>query len=1123
MSRRRTAPGPKHDPLWYKDAIIYQLHVKAFYDSNGDGMGDFAGLGERLDYVRDLGVNTIWLLPFYPSPMRDDGYDIADYRQIHQSFGSLRDFRGFIDEAHKRDLRVITELVINHTSDQHPWFQAARRARPGSAKRDWYVWSETDRKWPETRIIFTDTETSNWAWDPLARAYYWHRFFSHQPDLNFDNPRVVNAVIRVMRYWLDQGVDGFRLDAIPYLIERDGTNNENLAETHRVIRKMRRVVDEHYDDRMFLAEANQWPEDVREYFGDNDECHMAYNFPLMPRMYMAVAQEDRHPIVEIMRQTPHIPDECQWAIFLRNHDELTLEMVTDRERDYMYSQYGSDPRMRVNVGIRRRLAPLLENDIDKIKLMNSLLMSMPGSPIIYYGDEIGMGDNIFLGDRNGVRTPMQWSPDRNAGFSKADPQRLYLPPIMDPIYGYEAVNVESQARDPSSLLNWMRRLISVRRSHKAFGRGMIEFLRPGNRKVLAYVRRFEDEIVLCVANLSRSAQPVELDLVAFRGRVPVEMMGHTTFPPIGDLPYLLTLPRHGVYWFRLAVTAEVPEWHEGRLRPIELPVLVLADGWDTFFPDRVDASRRGLALHVREQIEREILPAHLPTQRWFGAKQDRIDAVRLDEFGEWSFGNSKWLIALLDVRLAGGATETYFLPLSLAWGEDEEQWRRLLPVALGKVRHKARVGILYDAFADPAFLSAVTHAMCEETVAEPGNGTLEFTRTQAFDTVVGTAVGEYRIRRPPVEGTNSAAILDERLFLKGYRRLQAGTHPEVEIGRFLTDVAYFPCAVPTAGALEFAAADGKRYAVAMLQGFVENQGDAWTYTVDHIVRYLESAAFRHDEDPPVADSFAERAALLGRRTAEMHRAFAQSTGDAAFDPEPMSQRHLAVLKDGLEREAHATYDLLHAHVDALPHRARSIAGELLDKRSRTLSVLRDLAPAKLEKAALTRHHGDFHLGQILITRNDFVIVDFEGEPARPLEERRAKQSPLRDVAGMVRSVAYASHVALDRVTSDRTDEQDKLVSLAGAWQRRIENVFIDAYVAAMAGEATFPVERDARRLIRFFTLEKALYEVRYELGNRPDWVHIPLTGLRALLTHETAAPGPGTRTAARRKRSAQPT
>ncbi|MFH1028025.1 MAG: maltose alpha-D-glucosyltransferase, partial [Pseudomonadota bacterium] len=587
----------KNDSLWYKDAIIYELHVKAFCDSNGNGMGDFRGLRQKLDYLQDLGITAIWLLPFYPSPLRDDGYDIADYRGIHPDYGTLRDFRAFVREAHQRDMKVIIELVVNHTSDQHGWFQAARRAKAGSARRNFYVWSDTDTKFDETRIIFTDSETSNWAWDPVAGAYYWHRFFSHQPDLNLNNPRVVEAVCRVMRFWFDMGVDGMRLDAVPYLCVREGTNNENLPETHEVLKEFRRQLDSHYANRMFLAEANQWPEDVRAYFGDGDECHMAFHFPLMPRIFMAIQQEDRHPITEILKRTPAIPDSCQWALFLRNHDELTLEMVTDEERDYMYREYAMDARMRVNVGIRRRLAPLVNNSMRRIELLNSLLFSFPGTPVVYYGDEIGMGDNIYLGDRNGVRTPMQWSADRNAGFSKADPAKLYLPVIMDPVYSYQGLNVEAQERNPSSLFHFMKRLISLRRQYKAFGKGSMEFLAPENRAVLPYIRRYQGEVILAVANLSRFVQPVELDLSEFRGWIPVELIGHTDFPMIGDLPYFLTLGPHSFMWFKLEPQAKpirVPGGAKGA--EISLPSLNLAGGWDDF-----------MRQEYRYQLEQDVL------------------------------------------------------------------------------------------------------------------------------------------------------------------------------------------------------------------------------------------------------------------------------------------------------------------------------------------------------------------------------------------------------------------------------------------------------------------------------------------------------------------------------------
>ncbi len=540
----------KPEPGWYKDAIIYQVHVRTFLDSNGDGIGDFQGLAQKLDYVQELGVNAIWLMPFFPSPLRDDGYDIADYRSVHPKYGTIEDFKAFLSIAHDRGIRVIIELVANHTSDQHPWFQESRSSQ-NNPKRDWYVWSDTDTRYQGTRIIFLDTEMSNWAWDPISKSYYWHRFFSHQPDLNYDNPAVREEMWSVMKFWLDLGVDGFRLDAVPYLIEREGTHCENLPETHEVIRELRKKIDAEFPGAMLLAEANQWPADLRPYFGSGDEFHMAFHFPLMPRMFMGLRLEDRKPITEILQQTPEIPPSCQWCIFLRNHDELTLEMVTDVERDYMYDIYASDKTMRLNLGIRRRLAPLLDNDRRRIELMNGMLMSLPGTPIIYYGDEIGMGDNVHLGDRNGVRTPMQWTGGSNGGFSNADPESLYAPPILNPVYGFQTVNVLSQKRFEHSLLSWMKHLIRVRRSTPVFGAGSIEFIYPANHRVLAYIRQFGKETVLVVNNLSSSAQAVELDLRQYKGNILIEMFGKNIFPRIGDLPYLLTMGPYQFFWFRL--------------------------------------------------------------------------------------------------------------------------------------------------------------------------------------------------------------------------------------------------------------------------------------------------------------------------------------------------------------------------------------------------------------------------------------------------------------------------------------------------------------------------------------------------------------------------------------------
>ncbi|OGA38351.1 MAG: maltose alpha-D-glucosyltransferase [Betaproteobacteria bacterium RIFCSPLOWO2_12_FULL_62_13] len=1085
------------DALWYKDAVIYQMHVKAFSDSNDDGIGDFRGLASKLDYIRDLGVNTIWLLPFYPSPLKDDGYDVADYRNIHPQYGTRNDFRAMLREARRCGLKVITELVINHTSDQHPWFQAARRAPPGSSKRNFYVWSDTDQKFRGTRIIFTDTETSNWAWDPVAKAYYWHRFFSHQPDLNFDNPNVLKAVFRVMRFWLDMGVDGFRLDAIPYLCERERTNNENLPETHTLIKQIRALLDAHYESRLLLAEANQWPEDVREYFGDGDECHMAYHFPLMPRIYMAIAQEDRHPVVEIMRQTPDIPDTSQWAIFLRNHDELTLEMVTSRERDYMYRMYAADARARINLGIRRRLAPLMENDLDRIKLMNSLLLSMPGSPIIYYGDEIGMGDNIFLGDRNGVRTPMQWSPDRNAGFSRADPQRLFLPPIMDPVYGYEAVNVEAQARDPSSLLNWMKRILAMRKTSKAFGRGRLAFLRPGNRKVLAYLREFGDEAILCVANLGRSAQPVELDLARFRGRVPVEMAGRTAFPPIGDLPYMLSLPAHGFYWFRLAADVEVPRWHEERLPREDLPVLVLFDGWTSFFRDRVVPWRIGMAEKVRAQLEQEVLPRYLESQRWYAAKGEQVKRAALSDHVLWEAGGQQWLIALLDI-IGAAEPASYFLPLALAWEDgEEERMRGLAPATVAKVRQQANVGVLGDAFGDEAFCRAVVEAIGAGREVATARGLLRFIPTRVFGEIAGTDIGTLAVNRPQAQSSNTIVALGGRLFLKGYRRLRPGVNPELEIGRFLTEVAHFAGCVPLAGALESVAADGTSTTLALLQAYVPNQGDFWSYTLDYLERFLDQ--WRNAAEPPRADVHGGYLSLihtLGTRTAELHRALALRTGDPAFDPEPVASDDLAQWRKHAQEEAVATLEVLDRRLGELTLPSRKDARELIGQRQQLLTRI-EACTASAGQALKIRNHGDYHLGQALLANNDFVIIDFEGEPARPLAERRQKHSPLRDVAGMLRSFNYAHWTALRSAVQGHEDTA-RLAPMARGWESEARREFLRAYEERSRDSGLYASFEEVRGLLDLFELEKAFYEVRYELNNRPGWVGIPLQGILAL-------------------------
>jgi maltose alpha-D-glucosyltransferase/alpha-amylase len=1085
------------DAHWYKDAVIYQLHVKAFFDANDDGYGDFRGLTSKLDYVKELGVNTVWLLPFYPSPMKDDGYDVSDYHNVHPQYGTRNDFRQFVREAHRRGLRVITELVVNHTSDQHAWFQAARRAPPDSPKRGYYVWSDTDRKYQGTRIVFTDTEASNWAWDPEAKAYYWHRFFSHQPDLNFDNPKVLRAAFRAMQFWLDMGVDGFRLDAIPYLVEREGTSNENLPETHAVVKKIRRLLDANYQNRMLLAEANQWPEDVREYFGDADECHMAYHFPLMPRMYMAIAQEDAHPVIEIMQQTPDIPDSCQWAIFLRNHDELTLEMVTNKERDYMYRMYAADPRARINLGIRRRLAPLMENDIDRIKLMNSLLLTMPGSPIIYYGDEIGMGDNIFLGDRNGVRTPMQWSPDRNAGFSRADPQRIYLPPIMDPVYGYQAVNVEAQARDPSSLLNWMRRMLAVRKTSHVFGRGRLTFLKPGNRKILAYLRELGDEAILCVANLGRSAQPVELQLGRFRGRVPVEMLGRTAFPPIGELPYMLTLPAHGFYWFRLATDVEVPHWHEEHLAPEDLPMLVLFDGWSSFFRDHVVPWRIGMAEKLRVQLETQVLPRYIEAQRWYGAKGVHIERARITDHAQWPAGKQAWLLSLLELE-GPPDRPIYFMPLALAWeDEDEERLRGLTPATVAKVRQQANVGVLGDAFADEAFCRAVVEAVGAGQEHATAGGRLRFNPTKAFAEIAGEALGDQPVSRPRAQSSNTIVTIGERLFIKGYRRIRPGENPELEMGRFLTEEARFANCVPVAGALEYTTADGVPMTLALLQAFIPNQGDGWAFTLDYLERYLEERRTLSEAPPTdVHGAYLALAHTLGQRTAELHCALARGTGNPAFEPEPVGDADVAHWKRRVREEADVTFALLGERLDTLPEAVQADARTLFGMHRAIVERIESRTSATQAMRKI-RLHGDYHLGQVLVAQNDFVIIDFEGEPARPLAERRQKSSPLRDVAGMLRSFDYAQWAAL-RATARNGEELAQLAPLARAWEAEVRASFLAAYDEGTRETGLYGAFAAARDLLELFELDKALYELRYEINNRPDWVHIPIQGILAL-------------------------
>ena len=1036
---------------WYKDAVLYEVPVRAFMDANGDGVGDFDGLITRLDYIAELGVTAIWLLPFYPSPGRDDGYDIADYDTVNPAYGTLGDVRRLVREAHKRGLRVVTELVCNHTSDQHPWFQRARRARKGTVARDFYVWSDTTDRYRDARIIFKDFERSNWTWDEVAQQYYWHRFYAHQPDLNYENPRVEQEILKVVDHWLGMGIDGLRLDAIPYLYEREGTNCENLPESHQFLKRLRAHVDRKFPGRMLLAEANQWPDDAVTYFGQGDECHMAFHFPLMPRLFMAVHLEDRFPIIDSMAETPSIPENAQWAMFLRNHDELTLEMVTDEERDYMWRVYSSDTVARINLGIRRRLAPLLHNNRRRIELMNALLFSMPGTPVVYYGDEIGMGDNIYLGDRNGVRTPMQWSGDRNAGFSEANRQRLYLPVIVDPEYHFEAVNVEAQAANPQSLLSWMRRLIALRKSRPAFARGTLEFLHPDNRKVLAFVRTLGEERILVIANLSRFPQYAQLDLSTFDGMLPVEMFGRVEFPALARAPYQVTLGPHAFYWFSVEpkkVAAAVPEG-----RRDDVPELVLAGGLE------------GLVRGDDNQRLEQILPSYITSRRWFGAKSRRLRSVRIIDDVPVPHGLGTTHVAVTEIQYSDGEPDCYLLPLAIAEGALAHQvWERAPWAVVARIQDPEGT-IVIDALADPGFSKALLEAISRrgryrgwrgDLVALPSNLLKRLRDDQP----------ELAPSLSGAEQSNNSIVFGERLILKIFRRLEDGIHPDLEVTRFLTDRTSFRNIAPVVGSIIYRRGRGENAVMGMLQQYIPHRGDAW----EHVQRLLDSEGHR---------SFHDEARLLGKRSAEMHLALASDLEDPAFAPEPTSMLDA--------RSAYQSIRTLSTQVMELVRHSLasdSEGAELLKLEPALLRRVHGIIERPLT-ARRIRVHGDFHLGQILWTGSDFVIVDFEGEPARSLHERRMKRWALKDVAGMVRSFHYAARAA----------------DVDSGWAADVSDAYLQGYVETpgVGGASFMPRSaEETRLLLDVMLIEKGLYELRYELNSRPDWVRIPLHGLLEL-------------------------
>ncbi len=1112
---RAAASSPVgHEPLWYKDAVIYEVPVRAFRDSDGDGVGDFRGLTEKLDYIRDLGVTAIWVLPFYPSPLRDDGYDIADFTGVHPSYGTLRDVKAFIKAAHARGLRVITELVCNHTSDQHAWFQRARHAKPGSSARDFYVWSDTPDRYPDARIIFTDTETSNWTWDPVAGAYYWHRFFSHQPDLNYDNPAVHEAIFKTMDFWLAMGVDGLRLDAIPYLYERDGTNCENLPETHAFLRKLRAHVDREFPGRMLLAEANQWPEDSVAYFGNGDECNMAFHFPVMPRMFMAVRMEDRLPIVDILEQTPAIPENAQWAMFLRNHDELTLEMVTDEERDYMYRAYAYDPQMRVNVGIRRRLSPLLGNNRRRIELLNGLLFSMPGTPVLYYGDEIGMGDNVFVGDRNGMRTPMQWNGDRNAGFSSANQQQLYLPVIVDPEYRYEAVNVEVQQANSQSLLWWMKRLIDLRKRHPAFSRGSLEFLHPENHRILAFIRRYEGQAILVVANLSRFVQPVELDLESVSGSVPIELMGRVEFPPIGDAPYFLSLGPHAFMWFSLEAPSVETGDHPTGI-PAALPSLPAA-------ATVVELLHGGRAAAVTA-----ILGEWIRDRRWFRSRTRRIKTIRITDVVPVPVGERIAAMVLADVEYTDGDPESYLVPMTLMSERDAAPILATTPhAAIARVEPadgRRSGALLLDATLDPAFMTAILRLIGRRRRLRGRSGELVGHAERTFRSIVGPE-GDV-VAPAPIRGeqSNTSVIFGDRSILKLYRVTQPGLHPDVEIGRVLTERG-FAQTPAVAGSMDYRPDQGTASTAVIVNAFEPNQGNLFVHTLAELSGFFERAAADPNRmdgdsldpasllaasrmDPPAEvrdaiDAYLPTARLAGVRTGELHRTLAGVTDDRAFAPEPFSELYQRSLYQSINGGTRRSLDLLARRRGDLPAGAADDAAQILERRDVVDGRLRALLDHKFGGQRI-RIHGDLHAEQILYAGRDLIIIDFEGEPTRPLSERRLRRSALRDVAGMLRSFHYASYGSLlrpDMGAEIRAEDVEALEGWVRTWNRWVGATFLAGYREATEGAAFLPTDdHEWATLLDAFLLEKACYELGYELNNRPAWVAIPIRGILQLL------------------------
>ncbi len=1098
-------PNTNKDNLWFKDAIIYTLNIKSFYDSTGNGMGDIQGLIHKLDYLEDLGINCISLLPFYQSPLKDDGYDISDYRSVHQDYGTIEQFRVFLEEAHKRGIRVLIDVIVNHTSIEHEWFQRARRAAEGSNERDFYVWSDTQEKFQEADIIFSDYENSNWEWDNVAKAYYWHRFYNHQADLNYDNPSVRKELQNIIDYWFEMGVDGMRLTSVMYLFKRENTNCTNLPEVHAFLKKLRSYVDERHPGRILVAETNLWPEDAAAYYGEGDECHMNFHFPLMPRLYMALQTEDRYPIIDILEQTPAIPENAQWTLFLRNHDDLTLKMVTEEERDYLYKVYAQDHGAKINEGIRRRLAPLLSNDRRKIELLNSLLFSLPGTPMIYYGDEIGMGDNIYLGDRNGVRTPMQWNADRNAGFSNANPQKLFLPVIVDPLYRYEAVNVENQNHNSSSLLWWMKNIIAMRKRLQAFSHGDIQFLESSNSKVLAFTRSYENEHILVVSNLSKYSQAVELNLKEFRDANPIEIFSQNKFPKIGKKAYSFTLGPYGYYWFFIEKEekAEVIYTSES---PTEIEVDV---EWEAFF-DTYTAKRK---------FVKKILPNYLRTCRWFGGKSKKMVSLEIERFPSIQIEEQAVYFLNIDIRYTDGLPETYFMPTAFIT-ETEAIIHYLKNEPQSVICHlntPERSGILIDAIYQEGFRNELFHLIKTQKMVQYGNDILKFE--------AGKALQDYHIEKEDIvsellraEQSNTSVIYNNQFFFKIYRKLDTDINPDLELVRFLSDQTDFENSPRYGGGIEFMDGQTRSFTIlGLLQNKIPNQGEAWTSMLEALTRYYERVAAKISKSDPAPELITkrrlyfddlperlqqligsviyERVVKLAQRTAEMHIALASSKSEADFKPERFTEHYQRSVYSGHRKLVADKLNALSTRQKNLPKHIRSEAQQILELRDPILDCFREIYSLKIN-ATKIRVHGDYHLGQVLFNGRDYYIIDFEGEPMHTISERRLKKTPFKDVAGMIRSFHYAAFGQLVLNQNYRQEDMPFLEQWALQWFHYVRQFFLTAYYDAVEGQSFVPKDDSARDLLlRVYTLEKAIYEVGYEMNSRPEWLRVPIRGV----------------------------